>query len=160
MKSSPKVSRAGRELIRARILAGDTNDQIRAKLIASGDNYPTANSSFAHYRQDPEILAAIAERQANLKQIGLGDRTRRFLKLNGVGERLERRLMVQGGFDDPDSIDSLSGKGLFHLDRYLATLEQIRKEVGDDKQTVEHQVGENSLTLLRDILGVQKPDGK
>lgn len=158
--ATPQLPRAAKDLVRVRILAGDSNRQIRRCLSDAGYTPPSTDAAFTRYRNEPGIKRAIAERCEHLRQQGLGDRSRRVLKLSAIAERLERRLIEgEGQFEDMDAGDHLEGNSLYLLDRLLVTYQQIGKEVGDDKVTLEIKNGDNALSTLRGFLKVKPDDG-
>ncbi len=166
--AAPKLDKNARDLIVRRILTGDSNREILRALGDAGYPSDLSDASIGHYRNRDDVKRAIAERVEHLRQQGLGDRTRRVQKLNAIAARLEKRMLFagtgSGQFEDAECEDVLSAKGggLFVLDRYVNVLQQINKEVGDEKITLDIQNADNSLKTLRDFL-IKKPkaaDGK
>lgn len=92
--SANKLNKAGKRLVVSRIIAGDTNNEIRLALKDAGYPFDLVDSSFAEYRQNPEVKEAMDRKDSEALQSGYAQRSERILKLARSAKRLERLLAV------------------------------------------------------------------
>ncbi|HZO87761.1 MAG TPA: hypothetical protein VFB38_05430 [Chthonomonadaceae bacterium] len=128
-RPGPKLPPAARKLIRQRLIAGDSNDQIQAALEKEG--YPRVSRQALHrYRQSRKVQEALAMMDIESVQCGLALRARRIMALAQHAQDLWQRMTGRVvGFEDMPRLpaDKLS---LVLLGReFRATLEAISKLV-------------------------------
>lgn len=116
-----RLNKAAGNLVRARIIAGDTNNEIREALNNAGYPSDIADQTIGHYRASEEVLDAIRRRDEEAIQTGLSQRSERVLRLAASAKRFERMLVDDGGKEFARGI-----KGLAALHReYRETLKDI-----------------------------------
>lgn len=84
-RPGPRLSRAAQQLIRERIIAGDSNTQIREALQAAGHPHDLSRQAINAYRQDPELKAEIERASVEGFQLAFAQRNGR---IQFVNERL------------------------------------------------------------------------
>jgi hypothetical protein len=122
--ASRKLNRAAQQLVRSRIIAGDTNQQIRQALKDAGHPRDITDQAFSPYRSSEEVLAAIRRRDEEAIQTGLSQRSERILRLAASAKRFERLLV------DPSSAESfqrgVEKRGLVGMHKeYRETLKDL-----------------------------------
>jgi hypothetical protein len=95
--AAPKLSRNYRDTIIERIIAGDTNSQIRKELEKVGFKGSLVDSAFTPYRSLPEVLEAITRKEEQAIQSGLAQKSERILKLAQLAKALELELFAEDG---------------------------------------------------------------
>jgi hypothetical protein len=101
--AAPKLKKEAQLLIIERIVAGDTNHEIRAKLREKG--FPEiVDASIGHYRGMDAVKAGIALRFAEACQSGFGSVATRVKSLTADIRRIDNRLAPAGeiGFRSTD----------------------------------------------------------
>lgn len=92
--AAPKLNQEAKRLVIQRVIAGDTNNEIRAVLKDAGYPHDLADQAFSPYRQSPEVREAIERKDSEAMQSGYAQRSERILKLAKSAKRLERRLTL------------------------------------------------------------------
>jgi hypothetical protein len=105
--AAPVANDAAERVIVSRIIAGDTNDEIRRRLRKA--NMPGSemrDQSFTHYRQRPDVKAILADAHQAAKSAGLAVRLERVRRLQRLASGLEQ--IIEERAEDPD-MDGIPG---------------------------------------------------
>ena len=92
--ASPKLNADGRRFVIERIIAGDTNNEIRHSLKDAGHPFDLIDQAFSHYRRDKSVQEAIERKDSEAIQSGYAQRSERILKLALSAKRFEKRLAL------------------------------------------------------------------
>jgi hypothetical protein len=117
-----KLSQAAQRLVVERVIAGDTNNQIRQELKKAGYAHDLVDQTLSHYRGLPQVLEAITRKEEQAIQSGLSQKSERLLKLAALAKALEGELFADDGrkLKEMDKLDKV------RLAReFRATLEDI-----------------------------------
>lgn len=79
-------------MIIERVIAGDSNSEIRKKLMDAGHPADMTDQAFTVYRSNKEVVAAIERKDTEAIQSGYAQRSERILKLARTAKRLEKKL--------------------------------------------------------------------
>jgi len=126
-----KLEPDAQRLVVERVIAGDTNNEIRRRLQDAGYPYDLTDPAFSYYRQAEEVKEAIARKDAEAVQSGYAQRSERILKLAKSAKRFERRLAENNEADEfvPGSVGELVA---LHRE-YVNTLDALGKLVDPNK---------------------------
>lgn len=91
-----KLSQAARRLVVERIIAGDTNNQVRHELKEKGYPSDLGDPTLSQYRALPIVLEAITRKEEQAVQSGLSQKSERLLKLAQAAKALESEIFEQG----------------------------------------------------------------
>lgn len=129
--SARKLPPAARDLVRSRIIAGDDNTEIRAKLKQDGYPCDITDQAFTVYRQDPEVLAARQLARQLVAQIGVGDFSRRINALVKHANNLHNLIYFGEGDDDglPRGPQGKTGDVVALSKEWRETVKQISDEL-------------------------------
>ena len=91
-----KLSQAARRLVVERVIAGDTNSQVRHELKQAGYPSDLSDPTLSQYRALPEVAEAITRKEEQAIQSGLSQKSERLLKLAQAAKALEAEIFDQG----------------------------------------------------------------
>lgn len=153
--ASPKLNTAARRVIEERIIAGDTNSEIRKKLHDAGHPSNLSDPAFTTYRQSERVKEALARKDEEAIQSGYAQRSERILKLAKSAKRFERRLAI-----DNETEQFASGKP-FELVALHKEYRETIKEIGvlvdpAKKQDVNLNLDTEITRLLEELAGTGK----
>src|SRR5690349_10734094 len=92
VRPGPRLNEDARDLIRRRIVAGDSNREIRGHLHDAGYPSDIIDQSFTHYRRDPEVMQARQLARMQAMQIGYADLARQVELIDTMIKDLVGRL--------------------------------------------------------------------
>lgn len=112
-----------RRIVTERIIAGDTNNEIRRVLDDAGHPSDVTDQAISHYRGSEAVKEAIARKDSEAVQSGYAQRSERILKLARSAKRFERKLSAAA---DAQDFQELSAFDLAAIHReYRETLRDI-----------------------------------
>lgn len=95
--AAPKLNRAGRNLAIQRVIAGDTNAELRSRLHDAGHPCDLTDQAIAHYRASPAVRDALDRKTSEAMQNGFSQRSERVLLLATAAKRLKKYLEDDSG---------------------------------------------------------------
>lgn len=90
-----KLSKAARDLAVQRVIAGDTNAEIRARLHDAGYPSDLTDQALSHYRDSQAVKDALERKTSEAMQSGYAQRGERVQKLAAAAKRLEKLIEAE-----------------------------------------------------------------
>lgn len=153
--AATKLNQEARRLVVSRVIAGDTNNEIRHALKDAGHPFDLADSSFNTYRQNAEVKAAIERKDSEAMQSGYAQRSERILKLAKSAKRWEKRLAVSA--DAPDFSSSMVPLLVMAHKEYRETLKDISDLVDPVKSQRVEVTGKDGKALTISYVNDWRP---
>jgi hypothetical protein len=131
-----KLSLAGQQLVKERLIAGDSCKEIRQALVNAGHESITDESIWI-YRQKPDVIEAFASKEAQVIQIGFAVRGARLDALHMQAREIQSRMYAADKDDAAVAMLARSfNETIDRIEKLAGPLETTLKLVGHDGGTV------------------------